>query len=170
VVLVNAASHFLTQKNLALDAYLLYSRLPCVEPIFVVTNYEHQFESPTVDAGHWISVLDPCTATLKLAGPVGFFRIMTCWLEWRRSRNETEARVILREKKQTLLSFSADKRISASLSFQSLSRLRKPRHGKARRRDRFRTCSDRGAKTHLLNPGRRGKSMCRTWNRPVDDG
>jgi hypothetical protein len=59
---------FLNTKNLALNAYLLYGRHTSVEPIYIITNYEHQFESSAADVGYWISVLSPCTVTLKLAG------------------------------------------------------------------------------------------------------
>jgi hypothetical protein len=62
---------------------------------------------------------------------------MTCWLEWRRSRNETEARVILREKKQTgavAILLSRQKHISIPILSESQSPQKAtPRKGTAER-------------------------------------
>jgi len=138
---------FLNTKNLALNAYLLYGRHTCVEPIYIVTNYEHQFESSAADVGYWISVLSPCTVNLKLAGHLA-------------TEHESSFEKNINASGYQYL--SPPTKTSPSLSFQSLIRLIR----KARRRDRFRTCSDRGCKAKAFAKSW-AESMCRTWNRPV---
>jgi hypothetical protein len=138
---------FLNTKNLALNAYLLYGRHTSVEPIYIITNYEHQFESSAADVGYWISVLSPCTVTLKLAGHLA-------------TEHESSFEKNINASRYQYL--SPPTKTSPSLSFQSLIRLIR----KARRRDRFRTCSDRGCKAKAFAKSW-AESMCRTWNRPV---
>ena len=124
---------FLNTKNLALNAYLLYGRHTCVEPIYIVTNYEHQFESSAADVGYWISMLSPCTVALKLAGHLA-------------TEHESSFEKNINSRYQYLSPLT---KTSPSLSFQSLIRLiRKPRKSAAE-----------GPVPHLQRPGLQSQSI-----------